>query len=626
MRRGVLVVPLIVAALLAGGVGGSAVGEEERAESSLEEIGRRIYRDGLRASGEPLVGSGLGGAAIAGSCASCHRPSGFGTFEGGAAVPAVTGVALFGDGVERRADLFRRLYLEPGPPGLLAAARASEARPAYTVEGLGRALREGVDPGGLALDPLMPRYALDDREVAALAAYLAGLGAGPAPGVHADEIRFATVVVPGVEAGRRRDHLGVLTAYVERHNRDVENLLARPDASPHHRDDFAVGYRSWRLEVWRLQGEPETWRRQLDALHTARPVFALLGGLGDREWGPVHGFCEERAVPCLFADVPLPPAEAGDWSLYHDRGIVGEAAALAAVLAAGEGDAAAVPGPIVQIWRQADALGEAAAATFRATLPPALAARLVDRPLHRSAEPDAASWRQLLAAAAGAAAPGHRLATAASHAGEAACSASAVDSVADASGRAAAADSSSRPAGAPPATLVLWLDRWPDALPADLAPRLAAVHLSYRLLGDTLPPPVPPPLADKVRLTWPYALPGEAAPHAHRVHAWLRSRRLPPGDERLQRATWWTAAVLDDALAHMVDRFDRAWLVERVEHEAELVPDPAVYPPLSLGPGQRFASKGLWLVRLDPAAPGGVTPVGPWQRVPEVAEPSHSPR
>jgi hypothetical protein len=92
---------------------------------------------------------------------------------------------------------------------------------------------------------------------------------------------------------------------------------------------------------------------------------------------------------------------------------------------------------------------------------------------------------------------------------------------------------------------------------------------------------------------------------------------MPPGDERLQRATWWTAAVLDDALAHMVDHFDRAWLIERVEHEAELVPDPGVYPSPSLGPGQRFASKGCWIVRLDPAAPGGVAPVGPRRRVPE---------
>lgn len=595
--------------------------EDEGVAASLEAIGREIYREGVRASGEPVVGRGLGGVVIAGSCAACHRPSGFGTLEGGAAVPAVTGEALFGDGMERRADLFRRLYLEPGPPGLLAAARAAEARPAYTVEGLGRALREGVDPGGRALDPLMPRYALDDREVAALAAYLAGLGAGPAPGVDAEEIRFATVVAPGVEAGRRRDHFGVLTAYVERHNRDVENLLARPDASPHHRDDFAVGYRRWRLEVWKLAGEPQTWRRQLDAFDAQRPVFALLGGLGDGEWAPVHGFCEEQAVPCLFAQVPLPPAEAGDWSIYHDRGIAGEAAALAQALA-GQADLQGAPpaavdstGPIVQVWRSGDAVGEAAAASFRAALPPALAARLVDRPPQGSAEPDAAFWRRILGTAVGAAGPSRRLAAAA---GRAAPSASAVHSAADASDRAGAVGSAGPPAGASPVTLVLWLDRWPEALAAELAPRLATVHLSYRLLGDTLPP-APAPLAEKVRLTWPYALPSAATPHAHRVHAWLRSRRLPPGDERLQRATWWTAAVLDHALAHMIDRLDRAWLVERVEHEAELVPDPGVYPAASLGPGQRFAAKGLWIVGLDPAAPGGVAPIGPWRRVPAAA-------
>jgi hypothetical protein len=58
-----------------------------------------------------------------------------------------------------------------------------------------------------------------------------------------------------------------------------------------------------------------------------------------------------------------------------------------------------------------------------------------------------------------------------------------------------------------------------------------------------------------------------------------------------------------------------AWLIERVEHEAELVPDPGAYPSPSLGPGQRFASKGCWIVRLDPAAPGGLAPIGPWRRV-----------
>lgn len=584
----------LLAALLAGGVSASSLpagAEGARGGLSLEEIGRAIYQEGVRASGEPLVGSGLGGVVIAGGCAQCHRPSGFGTLEGGAAVPAVTGEALFGDGVERRADLFRRLYLEPGPPGLLAQARAAEGRPPYTADGLGRALREGMDPAGRPLDPLMPRYSLDEREVAALAAYLAGLGAAGEPGVDAEEIHLATVLAPGIDAGRRRDHLGVLIAYVERHNRDVENLLARPGGSPHHRDDFAVGYRRWRLEVWKLQGEPETWRRQLDALQDARPVFALLGGLGDADWGPVHGFCEERAVPCLFAHVPLPPAEAGEWSLYHDRGIAGEAATLAAALE---------DGPIVQVWRRGDSLGEAAAASFRAALPPPLAIRLVDRPLNRGAEPDAASWRRLLADAdAGAVAPARP--------------------VVAASGRAGVAGRSSAPAAAP-LTLLLWLDRWPEALPVDLAPHLATVHLSYRLLGGSLPP-APPAFADKVRLTWPYALPGAAAPHAHRVHAWLRSRGMPPGDERLQRATWWTAAVLDDALAHMVDRFDRAWLVERVEHEAELVPDPGVYPSPSLGPGQRFASKGCWIVRLDPAAPGGVAPVGSRRRVPESRPP-----
>jgi hypothetical protein len=37
-------------------------------------------------------------------------------------------------------------------------------------------------------------------------------------------------------------------------------------------------------------------------------------------------------------------------------------------------------------------------------------------------------------------------------------------------------------------------------------------------------------------------------------------------------------------------------------------------------------AKGLSIVRLDPRAPGGVAPVGPWRLVPEAAESSISVR
>ena len=57
-------------------------------------------------------------------------------------------------------------------------------RGAYDEASLARSLREGLDPDGRLLVAPMPRYALDDQAVAALAAYLRGLSAEAAPGVE----------------------------------------------------------------------------------------------------------------------------------------------------------------------------------------------------------------------------------------------------------------------------------------------------------------------------------------------------------------------------------------------------------------------------------------------------------
>jgi hypothetical protein len=52
--------------------------------------------------------------------------------------------------------------------------------------------------------------------------------------------------------------------------------------------------------------------------------------------------------------------------------------------------------------------------------------------------------------------------------------------------------------------------------------------------------------------------------------------------------------------------------VESFEHEAENALNPGVYPRLALGPGQRFASKGCYVVRLADGSPGGIEAVGGW--------------
>jgi len=70
------------------------------------------------------------------------------------------------------------------------------------------------------------------------------------------------------------------------------------------------------------------------------------------------------------------------------------------------------------------------------------------------------------------------------------------------------------------------------------------------------------------------------------------------------------AAIAVAALDQMLDFFSRDYLLETVEHMAESTVTPSAYPRLSLGPGQRFASKGSYILRYAPK--GVLLPTGGW--------------
>jgi len=161
-----------------------------------------------------------------------------------------------------------------------------------------------------------------------------------------------------------------------------------------------------------------------------------------------------------------------------------------------------------------------------------------------------------------------------------------------------------------PDVLVLWLGPEDAAALGPAANALAGVRrvvFSYTLLGEA--ERVPAGLRRQAWLTWRYALPGHEEPLVYRVRAWMRARRVEPGPERLQLDTWFALAVTDHSLVHLVENFSRDFFVESVEEETENALSPGVFPSLSLGPGQRFASKGSYVVRL---ADGGVAAVGGW--------------
>jgi ABC-type branched-subunit amino acid transport system substrate-binding protein len=509
--------------------------------------GRAIYLEGRLASGEPVRASVQKGVPLEGAaaaCVNCHRRSGLGGSEGQNAIRPIAGRLLFSSA---QSELARRWAVPPG---------SGAARPAYDRASLARALREGVDPDGRPLDPLMPRYALGDDDIGRLQAYLQGLSATAAPGVTDHEIHFATILTPGVDPDRRRAQLDVLQAFVRDKNGDTRKETRRREAGA---EQMYLAYRRWVLHVWTLEGAPETWRAQLDARYRGQPVFAVLGGLGRGSWQPVHAFCEGNAIPCVFPDVDQPVAgDAGYYTLYYSRGLALEADVLASQLADGP------TGRIVQVFRD-DAVGSLAAHALRAALQRHGIDALVDRPLG-GGPLSAAAWARLLG-------------------------------------------------DQQPAVVVAWLEPadWRGLLEAGAPPAaLQALYLSASLAGGVAG--LPARWRSHVRVVHPFEQPADQPLHLARVNAWLRARQIPPGDPRTQANAYFAATIAADAVTHIGQNLSRDYFIERIEQMAETSPAPSIYPRLSLGPGQRFASRGGYILGFAPGEEHPV-PLGGW-RVP----------
>jgi hypothetical protein len=505
----------------------------------------RIYRSGILPSGQPLRGVREGGVPIEGraaACANCHRRSGIGVNEGRITIPPITGKYL----------------LHPGeraiPEAAIQSAGTSVVRhERYNDETLIRAIREGINVDGKPMSYLMPRFALSDADSAALVEYLKSLSSQPVAGVTEDDLHFATIVTPDADPAERSAMLEVLTHFFASKNH-FERGHDPPLVSAR-RIHYRV-VRRWQLHVWELSGAPESWEAQLKVHVAAEPVFAVISGLGGRDWAPIHRFCEHQAVPCLFPNVQLPVvAEADFYPLYFSRGVLLEADLIRAELRV---SARAPGGRVLQIYRRGD-IGESAAQALR-NQSGAQAAEWIDRAL-----------------LAGGAASDVRAALGSVRAGD---------------------------------TVVLWLR--PDdlrGLPVD-PPKSTAVFASG-LMAGLENAPLPSGWRSATRITYPIDLPTRRAVRLVQPLTWFRTQNIAVVAERIQVDTYVACQVLSEAVGHSFGDLVPDYLIEQIENMVSLKLFDGFYPRLGLAPGQRFASKGGYLVRLQ--APGqGVVADSDW--------------
>jgi hypothetical protein len=464
--------------------------------------------------------------------------------EGRIVIPPITAKYLFRPGVSV-APAAKEHHIEPTGP----------SRSPYTDETLVRAISKGLDPDGRTLDYLMPRYNLDDATMSSLVAYLKRLSSGPVPGVTADTLHFATIITPDADPVKRKGMLDVLEHFFA-----AKNVFYRPIPAPQ-RSTTRMMYhvpRKWQLHVWELAGEPGTWDEQLRSRLKAEPVFAAISGLGGKNWGPVHRFCEQEGLPCLFPNVDLPIVAEGDfYNVYFSSGVLLESRLIARQIQGAAGTAGVRR--VIQVYREND-IGAAAAKALKDAIASGGLAT-VECPLNPRA----------------------------------------------AGGELAAALET---AGAKDA-LVLWLR--PDDLRnlPDGPPKSSTVFVSG-MMGGLENSPIKGAWRGAVRMAYPFELPARRAVLLNYPLGWFRIQRIPVVAEQTQVDTYIACGIVGDNLGNMLDNFVRNYLVENIEVMLSTRIVNGYYKRFGLAPGQRFASKGGYVVRFAGDNGDKVIPEGDW--------------
>jgi mono/diheme cytochrome c family protein len=522
------------------------------ADQRADGAGQSIYLHGMLSPERPIEGVREGGGVSTkgaeAACVNCHQRSGLGSREGDLFIPPVTGEYLFHEREHSGHD-----------PLLPYVESMHGNRAPYTSATLARAIREGVDSDGRRLSYLMPRYALSDEDMGALIAYLRELSLQRNPGVTSSTLHFATVFTPDADPVKRAGVLDVLQHFVAENNSFPIGPQPRmwTSGKTAYSKSMYMAHLRWQLHVWQLTGPAATWRAQLEQHLHDEPVFAVLSGLGGSNWAPVHEFCEQNAVPCLFPNVEVPVVEEGGfYSLYFSKGVLLEAALIANRLV-GEEDH---PGLVVdQIFRRDDS-GEPASRALAA----ALKARGVMVRDH------------------------------------------ALPSGAAGSGIGAALRVTQKAQ-----VLVLWL-RPKDIAALGAPPAHAQVYMSGLMAGleDS---PLPVSWRDRTFLALPLDTPDRRGVRLDYPLGWFAFRHIPIVAKQVQVDTYLACSVVAEVLKQLADSYARAYFIEQLQQMLEHRLVTGYYPHLALSYHERFASKGGYIAHFAPASSGiHLEPEGDW--------------
>lgn len=497
------------------------------------ELGKKLYRQGILESGASVSGFVSGDVPVQGSHLACVSCHKRSGF--GAIEGNITTPQITAD------VLF--LPVTSRASEIIRIRNANQkTRTAYNERTLARVIRLGLNSDGRQLNPLMPKYTLSEADMNNLIAYLSSLRSSSSKGVTDTDIYIATVISKNIDPKRRRAMLRVLYKFIADWNTDTRPKTKRAAYAPWHKKWHYESHRTWKIKPWVLEGPEDSWFTQLQLLNARRPVFAVIGGVVDGRWEPVNKFCEQYEVPCLFPNTNLPTIEKNSYySVFFSKGLRLEAEVLAKYIRTGK--KLSTSKRIVQIHSNS-ASGNVPAELLRRKLVSASYTNVIDIPLA-----DGSDWLDGL-------------------------------NVNEAD------------------VVVLWLNNQEILkLPAGFLKKSkadiylsAGLHHSDKDIKDSRTI-----IGQDLSVVYPYTKPERYNRLIRSTKNWLKAKKLSVVDERLQANTFYTATLISRAIRHIGSNFSGDYLIERLEHLDRSLAISPIYPSLTLGTGQRFASKGAYI-------------------------------
>lgn len=517
---------------------------DDHASSAQLHLGERIYRDGLLPDNSPLKGYIKADVAVDGtafSCSNCHTRSGLGSVEGQIASPPVNGASLFKPRYLFKDQIKNNISKSRG-----VTRPAQALRPAYTQETLADALRGGIDPAGKELSPVMPRYNLNDHDMQILVKYLQNLSSSFSPGVSDTSLTFATIVTDDVSREDRQAMLASLETLVTI-NQQTKTQKKLPQFAKMFRMLDNAFFRDISIKTWELRGEPSTWRAQLEAYNQKEPVFALLGGISNKPWQPIHDFCETNHIPCLFPVTDLPVISSNNWYTYYaSKGYYQEGESAARFIKnSSRGESGERVLQIVRTTPQGDALASGFTTTWNETGNGQLHTVRIDQ----GQKFDASALQELM-----------RQHT--------------------------------------PDTVIIWTGEDITAVMSGLPAlkKLPAFFVSARYTGTSFTS-IPEHLRETLFITYPYRLPEDEKSFKGFNNYLTLGKLMHPDEKRIVTRTFSMVHIFLQGLKELKLDFYRDTLLDVIAMRPDqLLPD---YERYSFGPGQRYASKGCYIVQLD---------------------------